>query len=391
MKRLASLLLILLAACGPERSAGPSVPFTAEARPRNPDHFIVGNGSEIPLPYEVVRSLAISSGMPGMINFELQDWFRPGGQIELEEVDGASRYRLTLTGLVPGGLYTAWLVRISGSARGPKRDLGLSPGYDGPRPSSLPQGTNLIIADENGEAIRTFVLAPLYTDASDQTYFGVDFWDEVHVAFHADNRAYGFIPGPNHWTQVVLPIRPNDGSAITRLNATDSSTLAATAAGVFGDAVDAIAARGVPAAVDYSEEQWNTATGRVTLNIVDFGTTRDINVVITGDGLIPRAAYSAWLVNERTACPIGEMTVGDVGERPLFGAQAEVDARGRGFVRAVLTEASECLDGERFQRLDNWSRIELRLHPLNRFDGLSIANTVPHLTVEIPDLVLAAP
>ncbi|MEL7369940.1 MAG: hypothetical protein AAFN74_13560 [Myxococcota bacterium] len=391
MKRLASLSLVLFAACGPERSAGPEVPFTAEARPRNPDHFIVGNGSEIPLPYDVVRSLAISSGVPGMINFELQDWFRPGGRIELEQVDGASRYRLTLTGLVPGGLYTAWLVRISGSARGPKRDLGLSPGYDGPRPSSLAQGTNLILADDDGEATRTFVLDPLYTDASDQTYFGVDFWDEVHVAFHADNRAYGFIPGPNHWTQVVLPIRPDDGSAIVGLSPTDSATLAATAAGVFTDAVDAIAARGVAGASDYSEAQWDGASGHITFNLVDFGTTQDVNVVLTADGLIPQAAYSAWLVSGSRACPIGEVTVGEPATRPLFGAQAEVDERGRGYVRAVLTEASECIGGERFRSLEDWSHVELRLHPLNRFEGLSIADTVPHLTVAVPEVVLAAP
>ncbi len=379
-----------LVACEPDRRAGPVTPFSAEARPRNPDHFIVGNGSEIPLPYEVVRSLAVSSGVSGMIDFELQDWFRPGGRIELDEIDGSSRYRLTLTGLVPGGLYTAWLVRIRGSARGPKRDLGLSPGYDGPLPAEPADETNLIIADADGRASKTAILDPLYTDASDQTYFGIDFWDEVHIAFHADNRGYGFIPGPNHWTQVVLPIHPDDGSAQVGLAATSPDLLAATSTAGFAGALAEVAARGVVGAANYTAEAWAGAEGRVTFSLFDFGTTLDMNVVLTAEGLVPGGAYTAWLAGPRGACPVGETTTATPGARPLFGAELEVDDDGRGFLRAVLTEASECLDGERFERIEDWTQVQVRFHPEHRFRGLDIEGTVPQLEVDVPPVVLSS-
>lgn len=390
MKRLGPTFAgwLVAAACSPSLSPGPDEPFFARARPRNPDHFVVGNGSEIPLPYEVVRSLAISTGAEGMVDFEFQDWVRPSGSVQVSEEGEATRYVLELEGLVPDGLYTAWLVRIRGSARGPKRDLNLGPGYDGP--PAEPPGSNAILADAEGRAEKDILVSGDYVDAADTPYFGVDFWDEVHVAFHADNRAYGFVPGPNHWTQVVLPVRPNDGSAHLALGATAINSSFAVDA--FADVMAEAASSGIPAAADYGALDWTAATGTVTINVVDLGTTRDTHVLLTADGLVTGGAYSVQLARtDGVTCPVGGVRIGSAAEpRALFETYLELDKKGRGQMKAVLTPDSPCSPGT-FEELGRWQALEVRFHSENRYQGIDPGRSFVQLSVTLPPVVIDPP
>jgi hypothetical protein len=369
------MLVLPAGGCNTEAFAGPATPFNAEARPRNPDHFQAGNGSNPPTTtFHDVRGLAISSGTPGMMGYELQDWMRPSGTVEVRAQGNATYYRLRMQGLVPGGFYTAWLVRVRGSTRGPKADLGMGRQFDGPPPREL-AGTNGILVAADGTATHESTIEPRFTDGSGTTYFGIDFWDEIHVAFHADNRAYGFAAGPNHWTQVVLPIRPRDGSAQVNLaplspaqfasgNGTDPPT-------TFDAVRDRAVAAGVPGAMTYTEAQWGMARGRVTVNLVDFATQLNTNVVVTADGLVPGGAYTAWLVAANGAtCPLGETRDGRAPTtRSLFASQLEVDGRGRGFMETTLTPAALCGGGRSFGRLADWTRLEVVFHADNTLHG----------------------
>ncbi|TAK30134.1 MAG: hypothetical protein EPO40_08445 [Myxococcaceae bacterium] len=369
-----ALLAIAAPGCNDEPFAGPSTPFAAEARPRNPDHFQLGNGSNLPTPFADVRSLAISSGTRAMMGYDFQDWMRPAGDVDVRAEGNSTRFRIALRGLVPGGFYTAWLVRIRGSTRGPKTDLALGQQFDGVVPANI-TGTNAIIARADGTATHDVTLAPRYLDAAGTTYFGVDFWDEIHIAFHADRRAYGFAPGPNHWTQVVLPIRARDGSAQAPLaaptppqfslgNGIDGPTS-------FGSIRDTAIAAGVAGAASYSEAQWSAATGRLTINLADFATQVNTNVIASADGLVPGGAYTAWLVSASGAtCPLGETREGIAqAVRSLFASQLEVDARGRGVMETTLSPSSQCGDGRTFGRLADWDRVEVVFQADNTLHG----------------------
>ena len=379
--------LVLLTGCEPDRDAGPQEPFSAQARPRNPDHFILGNGSEIPMPYEVVRSLAVSTGASGMAGYEFQDWLRPTGAITVEQTRiGRTRYRIGLDGLVPGGFYTAWLVRVRGSARGDKRDLALGSPYDGPPRKVI--GSNAMPADTAGHAEQDVDLPATYIDPAGTRYFNVEFWDEVHVAFHADNRAYGFLPGPNHWTQVVLPIRPNDGSALAELSPVGTAAFAGSSPNSFANVRATAVNAGIAGAVTYSELQWASARGRVTINHAELGTTRELYVLITADGLVPGGTYSAWFVSdEGQACPAGEVVSGLAPQvRGLFANQLQVDEQGRGELRAIMTPESACADNRRLGRVIDWDRIEVDFHADGQLAGLRRGRqSYVQLSVPTPD------
>jgi len=359
--------VVSITACNADAFAGPTVPFMASARPRNPDHFQLGNGTNLPTPYVDVRGLAIASGMRDMMGYEFQDWMRPGGTILVEPRANATHFHVELERLVPGGFYTMWLVRVRGSSRGPKTDLAINQQFNGPPPASL-DGTNGIIADESGHVMLDAVLPADHVDAAGTMYFGIDLWDEIHVAFHADYRAYGFAPGPNHWTQVVLPIRPRDGSALVDLvplsptsfstgNGTDGPT-------TFLQVRDRAAAAGVAGIASHTESAWAGATGQMTLNLVDFGTQTNLNVIVTADGLVPNGPYTAWLVAaDGSTCPLGESVLGPAGRRTsLFAAQLDVDEQGRGVVETTLSPSSTCGGGRSFGELSRWERVEIVFH-----------------------------
>jgi hypothetical protein len=368
--------VLLIGGCEPDRDAGPSEPFEGDARPRNPDHFIVGNGSEPPTPYEIVRSLAISTGTPGMIGYELEDWLRPEGLVRVEPTaGGATHYRFELRGLVPKGFYTAWLVRVRGSSRGDKRDLALGEPYGGPPVTDL--GSNAIVADEVGHAVHDVTLDPLFFDPVGTTYGEHELWDEIHVAFHADNRAYGFVPGPNHWTQVVLPIRPSETSLLEALRPTEAPASL--------DALLATAeAAGVIDATSYDAARWGGARGRVVVDQVDLGTTVEIDVTVTADGLVPGGTYSAWLTraSDGVFCPLGDVTSG---VPALFGNQLVVGSDGRGSARAILTPDSMCAAARRLDAVAEWDAVEVWFHPTNATSGLSLGDRVVALHAALPN------
>ncbi|TAK33312.1 MAG: hypothetical protein EPO40_00560 [Myxococcaceae bacterium] len=391
LQRAAALCLALASiGCDDEPFAGPSSPFAAEARPRNPDHFQLGNGWNLPTPFADVRSVAVSAGTSGMMGYEFQDWMRPAGEVDVRADGNGTRFRLALRGLVPGGLYTAWLVRVRGSSRGPKTNLALGRQFDGPAPASL-VGTNGILVGADGAATHEVTLQPRYTDAAGTTYFGLDLWDEIHVAFHADRRAYGFAPGPNHWTQVVLPIRPRDGSAHGTV-AAQSPPQYSVGNGVDGATTfaamrDAAVAAGLSGAADYTEARWSSAAGRITINLVDFATQVNTNVVLTAEGLVPAAAYSAWLVSSSGAtCPLGETRDGRAQPtRSLFASQLEVDAIGRGVMETTLSPTSQCGGGRTFGRLADWARVEVAFHADNTFHGAQMGpQHWVHLSAPLP-------
>ncbi|MCA9669426.1 MAG: hypothetical protein KC503_27715 [Myxococcales bacterium] len=355
--------------CTVKSTAGPDEPFEAEARPRNPDHFILGNGVEVPMPYEVVRSQAVAAGVAGMADYSFQDWLRPSGTIRVDERgDGATRFHIELDGLVPGGFYTAWLVRLRGSARGDKRDLALGQPYGGP-PKRV-AGANTVLADDSGRATLENAISANYFDPAGTVYYHIDFWDEIHVAFHADNRAYGFVPGPGHWTQVVLPIHPGDGSAL--LSAIAVGARAFSESGVDFDTVkqQAVTA-GVSGFANYGEADWAAARGAVTINHASLGTQLETYVTVTADGLVPGAPYSAWLLkSDGTRCPVGGAASGTPGPRALFSNQLDVDPQGRGELRAILSPESACSDGKKLGAIGEYIKLQLRLHANNVFPGL---------------------
>jgi hypothetical protein len=117
------------------------------------------------------------------------------------------KFILSMDGLVPEGLYTAWLVRKLGSLRGNKADLDLGKGYLGLKDSDERKHTNAIFANRKGIGYFYINLNNQFADTSGQAFVNLDQWDEVHIAFHADNLGHGAVPGANHWTQIIFPIR----------------------------------------------------------------------------------------------------------------------------------------------------------------------------------------
>lgn len=349
--RAAPLVLAVLAACVPDPQAGPAAPFEGVARPRNPEAFLLGNGSEPPTPYEVVQSLAIATGTAGMAGYDRADWLRPEGEIRIQETPaGETRFRIELRGLVPGGLYTAWLVRVRGSARGDKRDLALGAPYAGPPRADL--GSNALLADGSGRVVHDVTLPADTIDPTSTSYGNLAFWDEVHIAFHADSRAYGFAPGPNHWSQVVLPVRAPDGSALTPLSAVAAEP----------------------------------ASGRLAIAHADLGTTVEIYALVTADGLVPTGTYSAWLARaDGAVCPLGAVVPGPAGTPSLFANELAVGSDGRGAMAAILTPESACADDRRLGAIDAWETVELWQHPGGRIDGLARGDSVVVLSAAAPD------
>lgn len=347
--RCAGLLLLMLAACAP-RTTGPDTPFDGAARPRTPEHYLVGNSFDLPLPFEVLQSFAVASGTPAMAAFDEQDWTRPAGSVHVEERDGRTHFTIALTGLVPGGLYTLWLVRVAGSGRGDKRDLALGGGYAGDVTGAV--AGNAIVVGDDGTAVHECSLGPTDADPTGTAFGDLDLWDEIHVAFHADGRAYGPSPGPMHWTQAILPIHPDDGSARVALEpALNDTTLEQP--GSEAELLEALRASGIALGAEWPG-RFGESRGTFSLSQVALGTTREWWVMTTFDALPPGARISAWWVRGVERCPLG-------GAEGLFGAATIADGNGRGTVRSVLTPASPCTRGPIGPALGA-GRVELLIH-----------------------------
>lgn len=179
--------------------------FVGEARARDPIHFAVGTGFNAPTTFDAVREFAIGNGIYGMESFTEGDWLDVDGRIVIIRERNETQFILSMDGLVPGGLYTAWLVRKPGSPRGSAADLDLGRGYQSASPSMA--RTNAIFANKHGVGYLRVKLNNRFADANGFRFVDLNRWDEIHIAFHADDKAYGSIPGPNHWTQIVFPIR----------------------------------------------------------------------------------------------------------------------------------------------------------------------------------------
>jgi hypothetical protein len=353
--------------------AGPSAAYLGVARPRNPDHFQLGNGTNAPQPYAMVQSFAVSQGVSGMASFQFRDWMRPSGTVKVTPVGRATRYQATVSGLVPGGFYTAWLVRVKNSTRGPKTDLPLGTTFDGAPPTNL-TGTNGIRVLANGTAAVDVTLTPEYTTSTGIEYVHIDRWDEIHLAFHADNVAHGSVPGANHWTQIVLPIREHDGSDAETLvppsseqfsmgNGTDGPT-------TFSAVHDFAVAHGVAGMASYSESSWTSAGGRVASKLSNATTQINTDFVLTAEHLVPGGAYSAVLVSRTGAlCPLGaalDSAAPSQAAPQTF--QVAVDSDGMALSEVELTPSASCASGS-FNRIGDWSRIDLIFHADNQFHG----------------------
>ncbi|MEZ4363059.1 MAG: hypothetical protein R3B48_22900 [Kofleriaceae bacterium] len=361
-RRAVALSTLLAVACSAE-PPGPAQPRAGELRPRAPEEFLDGTGDDLPTPFADVRSQALAAGVAGMASYDLQDWVRARGTLDVREVDGRSEFSLAVSGLVPGGLYTVWLVRPLASGRGTRMAIPLGPGFGGPAREA--PGTNVLLANAAGDASLKMALAPDFTDGLDRQYESIDAWDELQLAFHADNRGYGFRPGPSHWVQGIVPLHEDPGVLHARL----SSTVFANPP-QFAAAMQLATAAGVAAAAAYSIEDWTRAVGRVTAARLSLGVTTETRVLITAEGLIPGGAYSAWLrADDGTLCALGDPRTGpNHGERPTWSSQLAVDAEGRGFLRALVTPTSRCVDQGAFgsKRL---RRIEVHFHARNTFDA----------------------
>jgi hypothetical protein len=179
--------------------------FVGLTKPRYPIHFDVGNSFNPPTTFDAVRSFALQNRVHGMEHFTENDWLDIKGQIVIYQGQDNTKFFLDMNGLVPGGLYTAWLVRKTGSPLGNKADLDLGNGYVSG--TGKPIHTNVIFADVKGHGHLRASLDNDFADADGQAFVNLDQWDEIHIAFHADNLAHGTTPGPYHWTQMIFPVR----------------------------------------------------------------------------------------------------------------------------------------------------------------------------------------
>lgn len=208
VKSLLMVLVCLASLVGTPAFAEPSASvgsFVGLAKPRYPIHFVEGNGFNPPTTLQAVRKFAVANGVFGMGYFTEDDWLDIDGHIVTFQRENGTKFFLEIKGLVPGGLYTAWLVRKTGSPLGSKADLDLGNGYLGR--SGKKAQANVIFADSKGAGHLRVSLSNDFVDANGQAFVNLDQWDEIHIAFHADNNAHGATPGPNHWTQMVFPIR----------------------------------------------------------------------------------------------------------------------------------------------------------------------------------------
>ncbi|CEL93635.1 unnamed protein product [Vitrella brassicaformis CCMP3155] len=184
---------------------GPLARFPALAR--DPAHWEVGTGFNDPTTFEAIKEQAVAAGVD-MADYTEEDWLDVGGKVTILDAFGLTYFDMEMTGMVPGGFYTAWLVRKPGSPRGGPADLNLGRGWEGE--PGQEKGYNGIVADEHGNAKLGVLLTSSFQDANGQEYQGLDKWDEIHIAFHSDNIGHGFSPGPNHWTQTVFRVRDEE-------------------------------------------------------------------------------------------------------------------------------------------------------------------------------------
>ena len=354
---LLTALSIGAAACA-SLPPGPASPYEVEARPMSPDQFVTGTGEDLPTPFADVRSQALASGVSGMADYAFSDWVTPTGTLSVAERDGRTVFEMAFEGLVPGGLYTTWIVRPLGSSRGMRGAMPLGVGYGGEASAGGPRGSNALVPGPSGRATHTVRLAPDFADALDRTYEGIAMWDEIHVAFHADHRGYGHRPGPSHWVQLVVGLDPKaEGAARLPLSPRLDADVD------LGAALATAEAAGLAAAATYTEDDWRAAAGAITHAKLDLGVTDQTSFLVTASGLIPGGAYTARLVADGgRACPIGEHVPGDAGARGTWSAQLDVDATGDGFARAQLTPQTGCAAGA-FGALADWSRVEIAFHP----------------------------
>jgi hypothetical protein len=368
------LVALLVAGCSsPLPPAGPSTAYQSVARPRNPDHFQLGNGTNPPQPYAMVQGFAVSQGVSAMATFQFRDWMRPSGMVEVTPVGRATHYHVDVKGLVPGALYTAWLVRVLNSTRGPKTDLPLGSTFDGAPPADL-GGTNGIRVAADGTASVDVTLQPEYTTSTGIQYIHIDQWDEIHLAFHADGQAHESVPGANHWTQVVLPIREHDGSDAQAL-APPATEQFSTGNGVDGATTfsavhDFAVAHGVTGMASYGESNWTSATGRVATKLSNAITQTNTDFVLTAEHLVPGGVYSAVLVSSGGAlCPLGMALDGAAPSTAASQTfQVAVDSDGEAVNEIELTPSSSCASGA-FDQISDWVRIDLIFHADNLLHG----------------------
>jgi len=358
-RRTILLLSVTLFACV-EADPGPDAPIESVLRPRAPEHFFDGNGTDLPTPFADVRSQALASGIVGMDDYTLADWVRPRGSLRTEERDGQTVFTVSLDGLIPNGLYTMWLVRPLGTGRGGRTAIPLSRGFAGDaRPL---RESNQVMPDEAGHYETTVRLDPEFTDPLARRYFSIYDWDEIHLAFHADDRGYGFAPGPSHWVQGMFSLHPDeDGTHQLALSA-DTSDLEAH--GIMVSDVMALAERaGVDGASDYDELAWGAARAAFTAVPLDLGTTSQLTTMVTAEGLVPGGTYSTWLrAADGHRCALGQLTDDSQGSVGIWSAQIVVDAEGRGHARARLQAGTAC--GERtFESLEGWAFVDVVFHP----------------------------
>jgi hypothetical protein len=67
--------------------------------------------------------------------------------------------------------------------------------------------TNAIFADPKGYGHLRVTLSNEFAAANGQAFMNLDQWDEIHLAFHANNQAYGPTPTQYYWTQMIFPFR----------------------------------------------------------------------------------------------------------------------------------------------------------------------------------------
>ena len=179
--------------------------FVGLAKPRYAIHFVDGNSFNPPTTLSAVRSFALQNHVQGMEHFTENDWLDIRGQIVIYQGQNDTKFFLDMNGLVPGGLYTAWLVRKTGSPLGDMANLDLGNGYESGE--GKPTLTNAIFADAKGHGHLRVSLNNEFADANGQAFVNLNQWDEIHLAFHADNQLHVTTPGPNHWTQMIFPVR----------------------------------------------------------------------------------------------------------------------------------------------------------------------------------------
>jgi len=178
----------------------------------------LGDAAAGPAALRLGNFAVVNGGPLGMVSAEVlrpwdytpQDWAaaRGLGNVRFDMLSRSATFRLAFSGLVPGGVYSLWLVhQPEGTDKPYDQSTVMSPlgiGTAG-MVSELPANSNAFIAGSDGFASLTITVRPFYPRGLMVTE-GKPYWNKLGLAWHPLGVTHGALPGPVYYSQLMAPL-----------------------------------------------------------------------------------------------------------------------------------------------------------------------------------------